>query len=70
MPQSPPGPDCPLGTVMSRLYHARRNLARELTTHATDTGDLEALAGRIAARQSWRLPWGMARPAEHGGVRE
>ena len=35
--------DCPLGTVMSRLYHARRNLARELTTHATDTGDLEAL---------------------------
>jgi RNA polymerase sigma-70 factor, ECF subfamily len=35
--------DCPLGTVMSRLYHARRNLARELTTHAADTGDLEAL---------------------------
>jgi RNA polymerase sigma-70 factor (ECF subfamily) len=35
--------DCPLGTVMSRLYHARRNLARELTSHATDTGDLEAL---------------------------
>jgi RNA polymerase sigma-70 factor (ECF subfamily) len=35
--------ECPLGTVMSRLYHARRNLARELTEQACDTGDLEAL---------------------------
>jgi RNA polymerase sigma-70 factor (ECF subfamily) len=35
--------DCPLGTVMSRLFHARRKLARELTETATDEGDLKAL---------------------------
>jgi len=35
--------DCPLGTVMSRLFHARRKLARELTQTATDDGDLAAL---------------------------
>jgi RNA polymerase sigma-70 factor (ECF subfamily) len=34
---------CPIGTVMSRLYHARRNLARELRAEARDDGDLEAL---------------------------
>ena len=35
--------ECPLGTVMSRLFHARRKLARELTQTATDHGDLAAL---------------------------
>jgi RNA polymerase sigma-70 factor (ECF subfamily) len=35
--------DCPVGTVMSRLYHARRNLVRELTTSATSELDLTAL---------------------------
>jgi RNA polymerase sigma-70 factor, ECF subfamily len=35
--------DCPLGTVMSRLFHARRKLARELTDTATSEGDLKAL---------------------------
>jgi len=35
--------DCPLGTVMSRLFHARRKLARELTETATSDGDLKAL---------------------------
>jgi RNA polymerase sigma-70 factor (ECF subfamily) len=35
--------ECPLGTVMSRLFHARRKLARELTEVATDDGDLAAL---------------------------
>ena len=35
--------DCPLGTVMSRLFHARRKLARELTETATSEGDLKAL---------------------------
>ena len=35
--------DCPLGTVMSRLFHARRKLARELTQTATSDGDLAAL---------------------------
>ena len=35
--------ECPLGTVMSRLFHARRKLARELTETATNEGDLEAL---------------------------
>ena len=34
---------CPIGTVMSRLYHARRNLARELAAEAHDEGDLQAL---------------------------
>jgi RNA polymerase sigma-70 factor (ECF subfamily) len=34
---------CPLGTVMSRLYHARRNLARELRAEARGDGDLDAL---------------------------
>jgi RNA polymerase sigma-70 factor (ECF subfamily) len=34
---------CPVGTVMSRLYHARRNLAAELTDGATSDDDLEAL---------------------------
>jgi RNA polymerase sigma-70 factor (ECF subfamily) len=34
---------CPLGTVMSRLYHARRNLVRELAEGAAGDGDLEAL---------------------------
>jgi RNA polymerase sigma-70 factor (ECF subfamily) len=34
---------CPIGTVMSRLYHARRNLARALEAEARDEGDLEAL---------------------------
>jgi RNA polymerase sigma-70 factor (ECF subfamily) len=34
---------CPLGTVMSRLFHARRKLARELTDTTTGDGDLEAL---------------------------
>jgi RNA polymerase sigma-70 factor (ECF subfamily) len=34
---------CPIGTVMSRLYHARRNLARELAAEARDDGDLQAL---------------------------
>jgi RNA polymerase sigma-70 factor (ECF subfamily) len=35
--------DCPLGTVMSRLFHARRKLARALTETATSEGDLAAL---------------------------
>jgi RNA polymerase sigma-70 factor (ECF subfamily) len=35
--------ECPLGTVMSRLFHARRKLARALTDTATDDGDLAAL---------------------------
>ena len=35
--------DCPIGTVMSRLYHARRKLAQELTLTATNPTDLEAL---------------------------
>ena len=35
--------ECPLGTVMSRLFHARRKLARALTETATDDGDLAAL---------------------------
>ena len=35
--------NCPLGTVMSRLFHARRKLARALTETATDEGDLAAL---------------------------
>jgi RNA polymerase sigma-70 factor (ECF subfamily) len=35
--------DCPVGTVMSRLYHARRKLVRELTTTATSELDLAAL---------------------------
>jgi RNA polymerase sigma-70 factor (ECF subfamily) len=35
--------ECPLGTVMSRLFHARRKLARELTEVATNEGDLAAL---------------------------
>jgi RNA polymerase sigma-70 factor, ECF subfamily len=35
--------DCPVGTVMSRLFHARRKLARELTEAAMDDGDLAAL---------------------------
>jgi RNA polymerase sigma-70 factor (ECF subfamily) len=34
---------CPIGTVMSRLYHARRKLVRELTTSATSELDLAAL---------------------------
>ena len=34
---------CPIGTVMSRLFHARRKLARELTQVVTDDGDLAAL---------------------------
>jgi RNA polymerase sigma-70 factor (ECF subfamily) len=34
---------CPIGTVMSRLYHARRNLVRELAVDASGEGDLEAL---------------------------
>jgi RNA polymerase sigma-70 factor (ECF subfamily) len=34
---------CPVGTVMSRLYHARRKLVRELATSATSELDLEAL---------------------------
>ena len=35
--------ECPLGTVMSRLFHARRKLARALTETATSAGDLAAL---------------------------
>jgi RNA polymerase sigma-70 factor, ECF subfamily len=35
--------DCPLGTVMSRLFHARRKLVRELSEVAVSEGDLEAL---------------------------
>ena len=35
--------ECPLGTVMSRLFHARRKLARALTETATSDGDLAAL---------------------------
>ena len=35
--------ECPIGTVMSRLFHARRKLARELTQVAMDDGDLAAL---------------------------
>jgi len=35
--------DCPLGTVMSRLFHARRKLARALTQSAAGDGDLAAL---------------------------
>jgi len=35
--------ECPLGTVMSRLFHARRKLARALTETATSDGDLDAL---------------------------
>jgi RNA polymerase sigma-70 factor, ECF subfamily len=34
---------CPIGTVMSRLYHARRKLAHEVTLAATGEGDLQAL---------------------------
>jgi RNA polymerase sigma-70 factor (ECF subfamily) len=35
--------DCPIGTVMSRLFHARRKLARALTETVTSEGDLAAL---------------------------
>jgi len=35
--------DCPIGTVMSRLFHARRKLARALTETSTNEGDLAAL---------------------------
>jgi RNA polymerase sigma-70 factor (ECF subfamily) len=35
--------ECPLGTVMSRLFHARRKLAHALTETATSEGDLAAL---------------------------
>ena len=35
--------ECPLGTVMSRLFHARRNLAHALAETATNDGDLAAL---------------------------
>jgi RNA polymerase sigma-70 factor (ECF subfamily) len=34
---------CPIGTVMSRLYHARRNLVRELGADVAGDGELEAL---------------------------
>jgi RNA polymerase sigma-70 factor (ECF subfamily) len=34
---------CPIGTVMSRLYHARRKLVRELVAGARGDGDLDAL---------------------------
>jgi RNA polymerase sigma-70 factor (ECF subfamily) len=34
---------CPIGTVMSRLFHARRKLARALTETSTSEGDLAAL---------------------------
>ena len=55
--------DCPLGTVMSRLFHARRKLARELTETATERrrpgGAPRGLTGRAAdggpgRRSSWR----------------
>ena len=63
---------CPIGTVMSRLYHARRNLARELTSHATDTrrsrgparrltgGHWTLAFGELPGRCSWAW-WGHAR---------
>jgi RNA polymerase sigma-70 factor (ECF subfamily) len=35
--------ECPLGTVMSRLFHARRKLAHALSETATSDGDLAAL---------------------------
>jgi len=35
--------ECPIGTVMSRLFHARRKLARALTETAANEGDLAAL---------------------------
>src|SRR4029078_3822420 len=35
--------ECPLGTVMSRLFHARRKPARALSEAATGDGDLAAL---------------------------
>jgi RNA polymerase sigma-70 factor (ECF subfamily) len=34
---------CPVGTVMSRIYHARRKLVRELTESAKSELDLAAL---------------------------
>jgi RNA polymerase sigma-70 factor (ECF subfamily) len=34
---------CPIGTVMSRLYHARRKLAQELGATAANDDDLAAL---------------------------
>jgi RNA polymerase sigma-70 factor (ECF subfamily) len=34
---------CPIGTVMSRLYHARRKLAQELGAGAANDDDLAAL---------------------------
>jgi len=34
---------CPIGTVMSRLYHARRKLAHEIEGSATGEHDLQAL---------------------------
>jgi RNA polymerase sigma-70 factor (ECF subfamily) len=34
---------CPIGTVMSRLYHARRKLVQELGTAAANDDDLAAL---------------------------
>lgn len=34
---------CPLGTVMSRLYHARRSFAREVGAAAASEEDFEAL---------------------------
>jgi RNA polymerase sigma-70 factor (ECF subfamily) len=35
--------ECPLGTVMSRLFHARRKLARALLETSTSDSDLAAL---------------------------
>jgi RNA polymerase sigma-70 factor (ECF subfamily) len=34
--------DCPVGTVMSRLYRARRQMQRLLYRHAVDRGFIQA----------------------------
>jgi RNA polymerase sigma-70 factor (ECF subfamily) len=41
--------DCPVGTVMSRLFRARRQLQRLLLDHAVDRGLVEASTAREGA---------------------
>ena len=52
--------ECPLGTVMSRLFHARRKLARELTARATErrrSGGPARGRDRPRVQDAARLGW-------------